>query len=90
MKEDIVCIIRDFFNGRTSLNHINSMFITLIPKIKEALTIRDYIQISSLNTIYKVISMMLVTRIGEVTLELISRNHNTFVKGRLIADNVLL
>lgn len=90
MKDDIMCIIRDFFNSRISLNHINSTFITLILKTREASTIKDYRAISNVNTIYKIISKLLVVRIGEASPELISKNWNAFVKGRSIADNVLL
>lgn len=74
MRSDIMALIEDIFHGKRSLQHINTTFITLILKIKEATNIQDYRPISYVNTIYKVVSKLLDNRILEVIPELLSHN----------------
>lgn len=90
LKEDVMSILNDFFNGRGSLQHINSTLVTLIPKTPKAYNIYEYRPISCVITIYKIVSTLLAARLGEVTPELISTNQSTFVRGRNISHNIML
>lgn len=79
-----------FFNGMVFVKYINAIFLTLILKCKESSNIKDYWPILGLNTIYKLISKLLATRLSLVMLELISRNQVAFIKGRMLSDNNVL
>lgn len=90
IKSDLMALLTIFFEEGGSIKHINATFITLIPKFSEASNIRDYRPISRVNTIYKIISKLIATQLGEITPELLLKNQTTFVKGTIILDNVML
>ena len=52
--------------------------------------ITDYRPISCLNTIYKVISRLLVRRLKPILSNLILPNQTAFVEGRLLLENTVL
>lgn len=80
-------VVLDFFKERISLHHINSTFITLIPKSKDAQKLVDFRPILCANILYKIIAKLLSNRIVAVASSLISSNQLAFVKGCLILDN---
>lgn len=87
VKHNFMTIVRDFFDGRCLIKHLNAIFITLIPKSKEASPISQFQPISCTNVSYKAISKVLATRLAHHFPLLISLNHFAFVKGRVILDN---
>lgn len=68
----------------------NSAIISLIPKKLGAYSISDFRRISCCNTIYKVFSKLLVSRLKPILPEFILQNHKAFVKGTLLVENALL
>lgn len=78
-KRGVLDSIGDFFNGKGSSKHINSNTKTF-----------EFPPISCVNTIYKIVSKLLASRLAEVMPELVSLNQSAFVEGRLISDNILL
>ena len=50
----------------------------------------DYRPISCCNTVYKCISKIIAARINQCIPEIISPSQSAFVKGRSIADNILI
>lgn len=72
MGEDITKFVLDTFLNRRSLDSINSTYITLIPKIKQPIRIRNFRPISLYNVLYKIIAMVLVNRLKLVLNHIIS------------------
>ncbi|PKI50218.1 hypothetical protein CRG98_029401 [Punica granatum] len=69
---------------------VNDTFIFLIPKTKSPETITQYRSISLCNTIYKIISKILVRRLRPHLSDLISSFQSSFIPGRRASDNVII
>ena len=68
----------------------NSTFLALIPKEKNAATIKTYIPILMCNSSYKILSKVISNRIKKVIPLLIFENLGGFIVGRHIYNNILL
>lgn len=84
---DVCNFVREF---NTSLKEVNYKFITLIPKVKNAERIGDFISISSCNVLYKIVAKILANRLKLIHPTIISLQKSAFVPGRLITDNMLI
>lgn len=62
----------------------------LIPKNAEAKSVKEYRPISCSITIYKVISKILICRLGNVINHLMKKNQAAYVKGQHLHDHMLL
>jgi hypothetical protein len=79
-----------FYNHKTSkLQLFNEANIVLLPKKEEAIQITDYWPISLINSLNKIITKILATRLAPRMNELVSQAHNAFIKKRCIHDNFL-
>ena len=87
---DFVTAVKSFFDKGFLPKGINSTILTLIPKKDEAISMKDYRPISRCNVIYKVISKILANSLKRLLPSFISSNQSTFVKDRLLMENVLL
>ncbi|KAL0288698.1 UNVERIFIED_CONTAM: Retrovirus-related Pol polyprotein from type-1 retrotransposable element R2 [Sesamum calycinum] len=88
--EEITAAVKDFFTTGRLLKQVNATLLTLIPKVSAPSHVADFRLISCCNTIYKIITKILVLRIREVLDKLISSSQTAFVPGRSISDNVML
>ena len=79
-----------FFKSGILFTEVNHTFITLVPKTSNASHLNDLRPISFYNTLYKIITKVLPTRLQQVIGGLISHNQSAFLKGRLISDSSLL
>lgn len=68
----------------------NSSFITLIPKVKDPLSLSDYRPINLIGCISKIISKVLADRLKTVMDSVVSREQTAFIKGRSILDGPLV
>ncbi|KAJ9564655.1 hypothetical protein OSB04_000621 [Centaurea solstitialis] len=68
----------------------NSSFITLVPKIKDPITLADYRPINLVGCVSKVISKVLAERVKFVLDSVVSKNQTGFIKGRNILDGPFL
>lgn len=87
---EVVNSIRHFFFSSFMPSATNSTILSLIPKHPGASKITDYRPISCLNTVYKVVSRLLVKRLKPILSPLIAPNQTAFVKGRLLVENTSL
>lgn len=87
---DFTHAVQSFFATGFLPKGINSTILTLIPKKDEAVYMKDYRLISCCNVIYKVISKILANCLNKLLPSFISLNQSTFVKDRLLMENVLL
>lgn len=88
--EDFVRAVSSFFQTGVLLKQWNATAISLIPKVSAPSSIRDFRPISCCNVIYKCITKVLATRMPCVLPSIIDQAQSAFLKGRSIADNVLL
>lgn len=82
--------ILEFFRSSCLLKQWNAANLVLIPKKLNASLPSDFRPISCLNTIYKVISKLLASRLKEILPIMVSNSQSAFLPGRLLAENVLL
>lgn len=82
--------IMEFFRSGCLLKQWNCANLVLIPKKTNASLTTDFRPISCLNTVYKVISKLLASRLQQILPLIISKAQSAFLLGRLLAENVLL
>ena len=78
------------FNGRIVPEYLNDTLITPIPKCQSSESLNNYRPISLCNTVYKVISKIIVGRIRPLISKLISPVQTAFVPCRKGIDNVVI
>ncbi|KAK3218140.1 hypothetical protein Dsin_012110 [Dipteronia sinensis] len=69
---------------------LNQTLISLVPKVPSPLDMTQLRPISFCNTIYKVISKIIVQRLMNLLPKLVSPNQVAFVLGRHIQDNIVV
>ena len=82
--------IQEFFTTGKLLKELNATILALVPKIPNPSTMSEFRPISCCNTIYKVISKIIASRIKRILPEIINPNQAAFIQGRIIGDNILL
>ncbi|PRQ24992.1 putative RNA-directed DNA polymerase [Rosa chinensis] len=87
---DVIAAVTSFFVNGFILPHFNSSLIILVPKKDEADSISDYRPIALANFTFKVITKILADRLGLVASRIVSSNQSGFIKGRSIADPIIL
>ncbi|KAK3195513.1 hypothetical protein Dsin_026823 [Dipteronia sinensis] len=87
---DIVTAVQEFFSLGKLLPNLNSNFIVLIPKVTDALSVDQYRPIVLENFLFKVITKIIASRLGDVAAIIISPNQFGFVKGRQIQDCIAI
>lgn len=88
--DDIVRDIQRFFTDGMLDARQNETHVRLIPKTTSPKSVADYRPIALCNTHYKIIAKILTRRLQPLLPALISEYQSAFVKGRSIADNVLI
>lgn len=90
IKDDILAAVNYFYQQHDQhLKHLNNAHIILIPKKTDAMSIEDFKPISLTNSIAKLISKILATRLAGYLDWLVSRAQSAFIKRRSIQDNFL-
>lgn len=82
-------MVNDFYENRLDLKRLNYGVISLIPKIKEANSIKNYRPICLINVSFKILTKLLAVRLGTVANKIINDCQTAFIKGRNILDRVL-
>ena len=82
--------MKHIFANQKIPDYLNQTLIALIPKQLGPETISQYRPISLCNTVYKIISKILVQRIRPLLPRLISPMQAAFLEGRRGADNVII
>ena len=68
---------------------LNSAYLSLVPKVPDASSPKDFRPISLLHSFSKIIAKVLALRMQPLMKELISPCQNAFIKGRVIHDNFI-
>lgn len=86
-----VCFaVKDFFIHTELLKEINTIMLTLVPKVSCPRVVGDYKPIVCCNIIYKAISKIITSRLQSVMGNLVDIAQGTFIQDRVIVDNVLV
>jgi hypothetical protein len=76
--------------GDVNKLHLNSAYITLLPKTAEAVEVKDYRPISLIHNFARIITKAMANRLTSKLSTLISPCQSAFMKGRCIHDNFIL
>lgn len=90
IKYKIIKALRHYHQHCHMVKSVNATFISLIPKKKRAIELKDYRPISLTGSIYKIASKLLANRLKTVIGKLVSGSQNAFVRGRQISDTTLI
>lgn len=77
-------------NEGEMLDNWNETIITLIPKINNPMTIKDFRPISLCNVCYKIVARALTNRLRPIIKGAINETQSAFVPDRLITDNIII
>nr|GEX73382.1 RNA-directed DNA polymerase, eukaryota [Tanacetum cinerariifolium] len=78
--------IMEFFSSGTFSKGCDFSFIALIPKTRNAKTVKDFRPISLIGSLYKMIAKILANRLSSVIPDLISDVQSVFISNRQILD----
>jgi hypothetical protein len=81
-------MVQDFNGNKLDLRRLKYGVITLVPKVREANTIKQYIPICLLNVDFKIFSKLLMDRISHLVDKVISESQSAFIKDRNILEGV--
>ena len=76
--------------GRVDINRLNYEVITLLPMVKDANNVKQYIPIYLLNASFKIFTKLLTKRLVGVVENAASTSHIAFIKGRYILDGAVI
>ena len=82
-----MAVFQNFHTQAVFEKSLNASFLALIPKMVDAMEIKDFRPISLVGGFYKIISKVLASLLRSVAHGLISNSQNAFVKGRQILDS---
>ena len=82
VKKSVFMEVSNIFDSRVISEFLNETLISLIPKCTSPESLSNFRLISLCNTIYKVVTKIIVGRIRPLLDKLISPNKTTFVPGR--------
>ncbi|KAK1263132.1 hypothetical protein QJS04_geneDACA016228 [Acorus gramineus] len=87
---DLIQAVHHFFKHGHLLKQISHSFIALVPKSASTESLDGYRPISLCNTLYKILTKIMASRLQEVLPQTVNVNQPTFIKGRSIHHNILL
>jgi len=90
IKYDLMEAVQAFYNHRTSkLNLLNEANIILLRKKQEASSMADYRPISLINSVVKIITKILASRLAPKLDNMVSNAQNAFIRKRCIHGNFI-
>lgn len=87
---DVVQAVREFFEQGQMYKAVNRSIVTLIPKIAEAKSVKDFRPISCCTTLYKIVSKILTNQFSKVLPGLVHESQAAFTPGQQIHNHILL
>ena len=90
IKGDLMKMFRDFHGGNLDIQRLNYGVISLVPKIKDATSIKQYRPICLLNVDFKIFTKVLSSRLSQVAKVAVGGNQTGFIKNRNILEGVVI
>lgn len=88
--DEIMAAALKILNANGDVEKWNTTLITLIPKVENPSTPKDFRPISLCNICYKIVSRAITSRLRPVLHQVIDQSQSAFIPGRLITDNVII
>ena len=88
--DDVVNLVRNFYETGIMPNHVNDTNIALIPKKLACITPADFRPISLCNVVYKIIAKSLAQRLKPHLNDYIHPSQQAFIQGRRISNNIII
>ncbi|GJZ69586.1 RNA-directed DNA polymerase, eukaryota, reverse transcriptase zinc-binding domain protein [Tanacetum coccineum] len=86
IENDVVVVVKHFFQFRVIPKGFNSSFIALILKIPDAKMVKDFRPISLIGSLYKIVAKILGNRLVMVLGDIVNEVQSAFVADRQILD----
>jgi hypothetical protein len=86
---DILNLFKDFYVGNLNIERLNYGMVTLLPKVDNAVDMKNFRPICLLNVCYKIISKVLNNRLASCITKVISDSQYGFIKNKYIMDGVI-
>jgi len=90
LKDDLTCFVTEFHRNGKLTKGINCTFIHLISKVDSPQRLNNFLPISLVGCVYKLLAKVLANRLWSVIGGVISPSLSAFVKGRQILDGILI
>lgn len=90
IKNDLCQFIQMCFQNCSFPTCLNATLIALVPKVDNPKAMSDLRPISLCNTMYKVITKIIVSKLKPLLSDIISPNQVSFVLGQHITDNIFI
>jgi hypothetical protein len=90
VKNDLVDLFSEFYQGKLDLFRLNFAMLTLIPKVENAVDMRNFRPISLLNCSFKLFGKLITCRLEKVCQEIIAKEQSAFIRGRFILESVVV
>lgn len=85
---DVTETVLRVLNEGASLEARNDTLVTLIPKLKDPMLMKEFRPISLCNVCYKIVSRSMTNRLRPIISKLIEKSQIAFILGRLIINNI--
>lgn len=82
--------MKSIFSSKVVPGYLNRTFITLIPKCKSPESLNNYRSINLCNTVYKLVTKIIVGRIRQLLPSLVSPLQTAFVPSKNGVDNAII
>ena len=90
VKKDVVKAVIDFFTKGKLFKPFNFTLVSLLLKVQNPQTVKEYRPIACCTVIYKIISMVITRRMHDVMADIIYESQSGFIPGRKISNNIVL
>ena len=87
---DVTEVVLNALNSGIIPQSINTIYIALIPKIKDPKKVADFRPISLCNVIYKLIAKVVANCLKKFLIRTVPDSQSAFLLGRLISNNILV
>lgn len=88
--DDLLDLAKNFFKIGRLPKGVNHAYVHLVPKIASPVGFKDFMPISLIHDIYKIIAKVFSSRLKAAIHDLISENQTAFLAGRQIIDGFLV
>lgn len=90
LKPDILRFLDEFHVNIIFPKGCNASFIALIPKVPDPQSLNEYIPISLIGCVYKIVVKLLANRLKKVMSDIIDERHSAFIGGRHLLHSVII
>ncbi|KAK3222321.1 hypothetical protein Dsin_009346 [Dipteronia sinensis] len=87
---DFMKFMEEFYWDGSIVKELNKMFISLIPKCPKSKSLKDYIPISLVGSLYKILAKVLANMMRKVIGSVIGETQMAFVRNREILDSFVV